>query len=388
MNTGRTVLAQLFDFISKYEFDKSVNKYKGNYKSQAFSCWEQYVVMSFAQLTFRESLRDIESCLQAVSGKLYHCGIRNKVPKSTLAYWNETRDWRIYSDFAQGLIAEARTLYVEDNEFKLDIEGLVYAFDSTTIDLCLTLFPWAKFRKTKAAVKAHTLLDLRGNIPTWIHITDGSVHDVNALDELIIEAGAYYVMDRGYVDYERLYRIHKALAYFVTRAKVNFAFRRLYSAKVDKSTGVLCDQTVMLTGYNAKKDYPEKLRRIKYYDEETKKTFVFLTNNFTVEAILIAKLYKARWEIELFFKWIKQHLRIKAFYGTTQNAVYTQIWIAVSTYLLVAIMKIKLKLEQSLYNILQILSITLFEKMPIQQAFQDIELQNINKSTSNQLKMF
>lgn len=388
MNTGRTILAQLFDFISKYEFDKSVNKYKGNYKSQAFSCWEQYVVMSFAQLTYRESLRDIESCLQAVSGKLYHCGIRNKVPKSTLAYWNETRDWRIYSDFAQGLIAEARTLYVEDNEFKLDIEGLVYAFDSTTIDLCLTLFPWAKFRKTKAAVKAHTLLDLRGNIPTWIHITDGSVHDVNALDELIIEVGAYYVMDRGYVDYERLYRIHKALAYFVTRAKVNFAFRRLYSAAVDKSTGVRCDQVVVLTGYNAKKDYPEKLRRIKYYDAETKKTFVFLTNDFTVEAILIAKLYKARWEIELFFKWIKQHLRIKAFYGTTQNAVYTQIWIAVSAYLLVAIMKKKLKLEQSLYNILQILSITLFEKMPIQQAFQDIELQSINKSAPNQLKMF
>lgn len=388
MNTGRTVLAQLFDFISKYEFDKSVNKYKGNYKSQTFSCWEQYVVMSFAQLTYRESLRDIESCLQAVSGKLYHCGIRNKVSKSTLAYWNETRDWRIYSDFAQGLIAEARKHYVEDNEFKLDIEGLVYAFDSTTIDLCLTLFPWAKFRKTKAAVKAHTLLDLRGNIPTWIHITDGSVHDVNALDELIIEAGAYYVMDRGYVDYERLYRIHKALAYFVTRAKVNFAFRRLYSATVDKCTGVLCDQTVMLTGYKAKKDYPEKLRRIKYYDVETKKTFVFLTNNFTVEAILIAKLYKARWEIELFFKWIKQHLRIKAFYGTTQNAVYTQIWIAVSIYLLVAIMKKKLKLEQSLYNILQILSITLFEKMPIEQAFQDIELQNINKATPNQLKMF
>ncbi len=388
MNTGRTVLAQLFDFISKYEFDKSVNKYQGNYKSQTFSCWEQYVVMSFAQLTYRESLRDIEACLQAVSGKLYHCGIRNKVAKSTLAYWNETRDWRIYSDFAQGLISEARTLYVEDNEFKLDIEGLVYAFDSTTIDLCLTLFPWAKFRKTKAAVKAHTLLDLRGNIPTWIYITDGSVHDVNALDELIIEAGAYYVMDRGYVDYKRLYRIHKALAYFVTRAKVNFAFRRLYSTSVDKSTGVRCDQIVVLTGYYGKKDYPEKLRRIKYYDAEIKKTFVFLTNNFTLEAPLIAKLYKERWEIELFFKWIKQHLRIKAFYGTTQNAVYTQIWIAVGIYLLVAIMKKKLKLEQSLYNILQILSITLFEKMPIQQAFQDIELQNINKATANQLKMF
>lgn len=388
MNTGRTVLAQLFDFISKYEFEKSVNKYQGNYKSQVFSCWEQYVVMSFAQLTYRESLRDIEACLQAVSGKLYHCGIRGKVARSTLAYWNETRDWRIYADFTQILISEARKLYIDDNEFKLDIDGLVYAFDSTTIDLCLTLFPWAKFRKTKAAVKAHTLLDLRGNIPSWIFITDGSVHDVNALDELIIEVGAYYVMDRGYVDFKRLYLIHQQKAFFVTRAKGNFAFRRLYSAAVDKSTGVQCDQIVVLTGYKSKKDYPEKLRRIKYYDAGIEKTFVFLTNNFTLEAILIAKLYKERWEIELFFKWLKQHLRIKAFYGTTRNAVYTQIWIAVSIYLLVAIMKKKLKLEQSLYNILQILSITLFEKMPIQQAFQDVELQNINNSTPNQLKMF
>lgn len=388
MNAGRTILAQLFDFISKYEFDKSVNKYRGNYKSQSFSCWEQYVVMSFAQLTYRESLRDIEACLQAMLGKLYHCGIRSKVAKSTLAYWNETRDWRIYADFTQVLISEARRLYATDNEFKLDIEGLVYAFDSTTINLCLALFPWAKFRKTKAAVKAHTLLDLRGNIPAWIHITDGRVHDVNALDELIVEAGAYYVMDRGYVDYKRLFHIHKALAYFVTRAKDNFAFRRLYSASVDKSTGLKCDQTVILTGYYAKKDYTEKLRRIKYYDTETKKTFVFLTNNFNLEAILIAKLYKERWKIELFFKWIKQHLRIKAFYGTTQNAVYTQIWIAVSIYVLVAIVKKKLKLELSLYSILQILSLTLFEKMPIKQVFQGVELQNINESSSNQLKMF
>ena len=388
MNSGRTVLAQLFDFISKYEFDKTVTKYQGNYKSQAFSCWEQYVVMCFAQLTYRESLRDIEACLQAVSGKLYHCGIRSKVAKSTLAYWNETRDWRIYADFAQVLITEARPLYVIDNEFKLDIEGLVYAFDSTTIHLCLALFPWAKYRKTVGAVKAHTLLDLRGNIPTSIYITDGSIHDLNALDELIIENGAYYIMDRGYIDYERLYRIHKSLAYFVLRVKNNFLFKRLYSAKVDKSKGVKCDQTVMLTGFYVKQDYPEKLRRIKYFDAQTKKTFVFLTNNFSLEAELIAKLYKERWKIELFFKWIKQHLRIKAFYGTTQNAVNTQIWIAVSIYVLVAIVKKKLKLEKSLYNILQILSITLFEKMPIKQAFEDFELNNIKNTNNKQLEMF
>ena len=388
MNTGRTILAQLFDFVSKYEFDKSVNKYNGNYKSQEFSCWEQYVVMCFAQLTYRESLRDIEACLKAVSGKLYHCGIRSKVAKSTLAYWNETRDWRIYAEFAQTLIHEARTLYIDDNDFKLDIDGLVYAFDSTTIDLCLTLFPWAKFRKTKAAVKAHTLLDLRGNIPAWLFITDGNVHDVNALDELDFEVGAYYVMDKGYVDFERLYRMHKALSYFVTRAKENFAFRRLYSAPVDKSTGVRCDQTILLTGYKSKKSYPDKLRRIKYYDAETEIVYVFLTNNFTLKAIIIAQLYKERWEIELFFKWIKQHLRIKAFYGTSRNAVYTQIWIAVSIYLIVAIVKRKLKLEQKLYTILQILSVTLFEKVPINQLFKDIELQNILKPKYKQLEMF
>jgi len=388
MNPSRTILAQLFDFISKYKFDKKVKKYKGNYKSQTFSCWEQFVVMSFAQLTYRESLRDIEACLQAVSGKLYHCGIRSKVAKSTLAYWNETRDWRIYADFAQVLISEARGLYVTDNDFKLDLEGLVYAFDSTTIDLCLTLFPWAKFRKTKAAVKAHTLLDLRGNIPTWILITDGSVHDVNALDCLIVEAGAFYIMDKGYIDYERLYRIHKSSAFFVTRAKNNFTFKRLYSAKVDKTKGLKCDQTIILKGHSAKKDYPEKLRRIKYFDSETEKTFVFLTNNLVLEAELIAKLYKQRWQIELFFKWIKQHLRIKAFYGTTQNAVYTQIWIAVAMYVLIAIIKKKLKLEFSLYTILQILSIILFEKMPLNQAFENIELLNDNNYTPKQLKMF
>jgi len=388
MNIGRTVFSQLLDLLPKYEFDKAVKRYKGNYKSQTFSCWEQYLTMCFAQLTYRESLRDIESCLQAVSDKLYHCGIRSKVSKSTLAYWNETRDWRIYADFTQILIAQARKLYADDTEFQLEVSGLVYAFDSTTIDLCLTLFPWAKFRKTKAAVKAHTLIDLRGNIPTWIHITDGSVHDVNVLDELLIEPGAYYIMDRGYVDYTRLYRVHTSKGFFVTRAKDNFAFKRIYSAPVDKKAGIRCDQTVKLTGFYAKKDYPEKLRRIKYYDAETENTFVFIANDFSLDALTISKLYKERWKVELFFKWIKQHLRIKAFYGTSQNAVYTQIWIAVSIYVLVAIMKKQIKLPHSLYTILQILSITLFEKMPIRQAFQQLDLQKQNNDASNQLKMF
>ena len=388
MNSGRTVFAQLMDFIPKYEFDKSVDKYKGNYKAQEFSCWEQYVVMCFAQLTYRESLRDIEACLQAVSGKLYHCGIKSKVARSTLAYWNETRDWRIFAEFAQVLISKARKLYEKENEFELDIDGMIYAFDSTTIDLCLTLFPWAKFRTTKGAVKAHTLLDVRGSIPTWITITDGCVHDVNLIDELIIEAGAYYIMDRGYVDYGRLYRIQQSKAFFITRAKDNFAANRIYSAKVDKSTGIRCDQTVVLTGYYAYKNYPEKLRRIKYYDDETQSTLVFLTNNFLLEPMMIARLYKERWKIELFFKWIKQHLRVKAFYGTSRNAVYTQIWIGVTVYLLAAIMKQELKMKHSLYTILQILSISLFEKMPIQQAFKMSDLQTLNHTAANQLKMF
>jgi len=388
MYLGRTVIAQMFDFISKYEFDKCVLKYKGNYKAQSFSCWEQYVVMTFAQLTYRESLRDIESCLKAISNKLYHCGIQNSVSKSTLAYWNETRDWRIYGDFAQILINEARRIYKEDNDFDLEIDGLAYAFDSTTIDLCLNLFPWAKFRKAKAAIKAHTLLDLRGNIPTWIFITDGSVHDVNALDYLIYEANAYYILDRGYVDYARLFKIHKSLAFFVTRAKDNFACRRIYSSPVNKNEGVQCDQTVLLTGHYAKQDYPDKLRRIKYFDKETNNNLIFLTNNFALDASLIARLYKQRWQVELFFKWLKQHLRIKAFYGTTQNAVFTQIWIAVSVYVLVAIIKRKLKLDQSLYSILQILSITLFEKMPIIRVFQDNSLKDNHQDDPNQLKLF
>jgi hypothetical protein len=388
VNQGRSVFSQLMDFIPKYEFDKAVNKYNGNYKAQGFSCWQQYVVMCFAQLTYREGLRDIEACLKAVRNKLYHCGIRSKVPKSTLAYWNETRDWQIFAEFTSVLIDKARRLYKNENEVLSEIEGLVYALDSTTMDLCLSLFPWAKFRKTKAAIKAHTLLDLRGSIPTWISISEGNVHDVNLLDDLMVEPGSYYVMDRGYVDYARLYRLHQCAAFFVTRAKDNFSCKRLYSAKVDKATTVRCDQTIVLCGHYAAKDYPDKLRRIKYYDATTNATFIFLTNNFTLPAILIAQLYKERWKVELFFKWLKQHLRIKAFYGTSRNAVYAQIWIAVSVYLLVAIMKKELKIEQSLYTILQILSVTLFEKMPIQQAFQQIESQDYDDSEANQLKMF
>ena len=388
MNSGRTVFSQLIDFLPKYEFDKAVRKHKGNYKAQNFSCWEQFLAMCFAQLTYRESLRDIESCLQAVGDKLYHCGIRSKVSKSTLAYWNETRDWRIYSDFAQVLIAQARQLYYDDNDFKFDIDGLVYAFDSTTIELCLSLFPWAKFRTTKAAIKAHTLFDLRGGIPTWIYLTDGSVHDVNILDELYIEPGAYYIVDKGYIDYGRLFKINESNGYFVTRAKYNMGFRRLYSAPIDKTQGIRCDQVVKFTAYRAKEKYPDKIRRVKYFDADTNRLLVFITNDFKLEALTIAKLYKDRWQIELFFKWIKQHLRIKSFYGTSQNAVYTQLWIAVSMFLTVAIMKKKLNLPHSLYTILQILSITIFEKMTIRQAFQQIDLQKPNNDLPKQLKIF
>lgn len=388
MNSGRTVFSQLIDFLPKYEFDKLVEKYNGNYKAQQFSCWDQLLIMCFAQLTYRESLRDIAACLKAMSAKLYHSGIRSKGAKSTIAYWNETRDWKIFAELAGVLIPKAKSLYLNDNEFLNDIDGLVYALDSTTVDLCLNLFPWARFRKNKGAVKAHTLLDLRGSIPTWIEITDGKTHDVNVLDNLPIEPGAYYVMDRGYVDYARLYRIDQQKAFFITRSKSNFAWRRLYSKKVERTTGLICDQIIALDNYYAAKDYPDKFRRIKYNDQETGKIFVFITNNFHLPALTIALLYKQRWMIELFFKWLKQHLRIKAFYGTSRNAVQSQIWIAVCVYLLVAIMKKEMKLEQSLYTILQILSVSLFERMPIQQAFQHIELQNEKSFDPNQLILF
>lgn len=343
--------------------------------------------MAFAQLTYRESLRDIECCLRAMREKLYHMGIRGKISRSTLADANEKRDWRIYCDFAQVLIHIARKLYADD-DFGLELEETVYALDASTIDLCLSLFPWARFRKTKGAIKLHTLLDLRGNIPAFIAITDGKVHDVNILDELIPELGAIYVMDRGYLDFARLYAINQAPAFFVVRSKRNTKFRRIYSRLIDKSTGLRCDQTVAFTGFYSKKDYPEKLRRIKFFDSEKKKMLNFLTNNFTLPALTIAELYRYRWQIELFFKWIKQHLRIKAFYGTSMNAVKTQIWIAISVYVLVAIVKKRLNLEQSLYTILQILSVTLFEKMPILQVFQRFDYIEHLPNTCNQLKLF
>jgi len=384
MNIGKTIFSQLMDFIPPYEFQKCVDRYSGNYKVKTFSCWDQYLCMAFAQLTYRESLRDIQVCLRAAHTKLYHMGIRGNVSRNTLANANQVRDWRIYADFAQGLITTARSLYSKD-DFGLQLEQTVYALDATTIDLCLSLFPWAKFRKTKGAVKMHTLLDLRGNIPTTIIITHGKVHDVHALDRLVIEAGAIYIMDRGYLDFERLYTIQQCSAFFVTRAKSNFDFKRLYSQPVDKSTGVQCDQIILLNGFYARKDYPDKLRRIRYFDAENNKRLVFLTNNFALPAITIAELYRNRWQIELFFKWIKQHLRIKAFYGTSENAVKTQIWIAISVYVLVAIVKKRLWLEQSLYTILQVLSVTLFEKTAIYQALATFDYKEEGEAQYKQL---
>jgi hypothetical protein len=388
MNQGSTIFSQIFSWVSKYEFDKCVKRYEGNYKVQKFTCWEQFLVMSFAQLTYRESLRDIEVCLNAVGSKLYHSGIKSKIAKSTLADANEIRDWRIYADFGRLLIQEARSLYANDEEFKMNLKNMIYAFDSTTIDLCMKLFPWAKFRRRKSAVKMHTLLDVRGCIPIQVDVTTGAVHDVNMLDALTLEAGAFYLLDRGYVDYERLYQIESAKSFFVTRAKDNFAFQRLYSKPVNKSKGVMCDQIIVLKGFYAAKDYPAKFRRIKYYDAENDRTLVFLTNNFKLSALTVAELYRQRWKVELFFKWLKQHLRIKAFYGTSPNAVNTQIWIALCSYLLVCILKKKMKLKPSIYTILQILSISLFEKIPIQQAFQIHQNEKSNNVPCNQLILF
>ncbi len=386
MNFGKTIFAQLMDFLPAYEFRQCVERYNGNYKIKSFTCLDQFLCMAFAQLTFRESLRDIQACLRAGKQKLYHMGIRGKVSRNTLANANQVRNWRIYADFAQVLIGTARDLYAKD-DFGLQLDQTVYALDATTIDLCLSLFPWAKFRKHKGAVKMHTLLDLRGNIPTTIIITDGKVHDVKALDNIMIEAGAIYIMDRGYLDFKRLYTMQQSLGFFVTRAKRNFDFRRLYSLPVDKSTGIQCDQIILLNGFYAKKDYPEKLRRIRYFDADNNKTLVFITNNFTLPALTIADLYRCRWQVELFFKWIKQHLRIKAFYGTTENAVKTQIWIAISVYVLVAIVKKRLKLDKSLYSILQILSVTLYEKTLLSQAFAEIDYLNSDDDGSEQLNL-
>jgi len=387
MYQGQTVFSQVMDFLPQKKFSQCVNRYRGNYRVRSFTCYDQLLCMAFAQLTYRESLRDIECCLRAMREKLYHMGIRGKVSRSTLADANETRDWRIYSDFAQILIDEARRLYVDD-DFGLQLKETVYALDSSTIDLCLSVFPWARFRKTKGAIKLHTLLDLRGDIPTFIWITDGKVHDVNVLDHLIPEPGAIYVMDRAYLDFQRLYQLHQSSAVFVTRSKTNTGVRRIYSHKVDKAAGIKFDQTVALTGYYSKKDYPEKLRRIKYFDAEKGRSFIFLTNQFTLPAITIADLYRYRWRVEIFFKWIKQHLRIKSFYGTSENAVKTQIWIAVSTYVLVAIMKKRLKIDLTLYTILQILSITLFEKMPVLQALTAADYRNQITTGPIQLKLF
>ena len=387
MNQGQTVFSQIIDFLPQKKFRQCVNRYNGNYRVRSFKCYDQLLCMAFAQLTYRESLRDIECCLRAMREKLYHMGIRGKVSRSTLADANEVRDWRIYSDFAQILIHEARHLYAED-DFGLELNDTVYALDSSTIDLCLSLFPWARFRKTKAAVKLHTLLDLRGDIPTFIWITDGKVHDVNVLDYLVPEPGAIYVMDRAYLDFQRLYQMHQDLAIFVTRSKTNTGLRRLYSHKVDKTTGVRYDQTVVPTGFYTKKDYPDKLRRIKYFDAEKGRAFIFLTNQFTLPALTIAELYRCRWRVEIFFKWIKQHLRIKKFFGTSENAVKTQIWIAISTYVLVAIMKKQMKIDLSLYTILQILSISLFEKKPIYQVLTESSYKNKMTSGPIQLKLF
>jgi len=375
------------EFLPAYEFRKCVKRYNGNYKIKSFTCWDQFLCMAFAQLTYRESLRDIEACLRAAHKKLYHSGIRSRVSRNTLANANQVRDWRIYADFAQVLIGIARELYINE-DFGVELQQTAYALDATIIDLCLSLFPWAKFRSRKGAIKLHTLIDLRGNIPALVIITHGKVHEVTILDELIIEAGAIYIMDRGYLDFGRLYRIHQSLAFFVTLAKSNFKFRRLYSNTVDKTTGVRCDQVIMLKGFYAKKDYSDKLRRIRYYDAENNRTLVFLTNNFILSASTIAKLYRCRWQVKLFFKWIKQHLRIKAFYGTTENAVKTQIWIAISVYVLVAIVKKRLNLNHSLYTILQILSVMLLEKIPLLQALLLIDDEDLNSDSCNQLNLF
>ena len=387
MNTGRTVFAQLMDFLPMHTFRGCVQRYRGNYKVRRFSCLDQFLCMAFAQLTYRESLRDIEACLRAVQTKLYHMGIRGKVSRSTVADANENRDWHIYADFAQELIQIARGLYVNDT-FGVELAQTVYALDSTTIDLCLSLFPWARFRKRKGAIKLHTLLDLRGNIPSFIRITEGKVHDVNILDELIPEPGAFYIMDRGYIDFARLYILTQCSAFFVTRAKTNLKFRRLYSHPVDKATGLRCDQTIVLTGVNTSDDYPEKLRRIRYFDAETSQNLTFLTNNFVLPALTIARLYKCRWQVELFFKWIKQHLRIKSFYGTSESAVKTQIWIAISVYVLVAIVKKRLHLDLSLYTILQILSVTVFEKSTILQVLTEFTCKESKGKSYNQLSLF
>jgi hypothetical protein len=387
VHTGRTMFAQAMDFLPLSEFRACVARYQGEYKVRGFSCLDQFLCLAFAQLTYRESLRDIETCLRAMQPKLYHMGIRGRVARSTLADANETRDWRIYADFAQVLIALAKPLYATE-PFGVDLAATVYAFDSTMIDLCLALFPWARFRQTKGAIKLHTLLDLRGNLPEVVYISDGKLHDVKALDVLVLLPGAYYVLDRGYLDFGRLFQFQQAGAFFVTRAKANLQYARRSSHPVDKTTGLRCDQTIVLTGPKTATLYPLPLRRIRYTDPETGKHLVFLTNDFTLPALTIAQLYKARWQVELFFKWLKQHLRIKAFYGTSANAVKTQVWVAISVYVLVAIIKKRLALPQSLYTMLQVLSVTLFENVPIYQALAQMPDTTAEGEARNQLLLF
>ena len=387
MYAGRFLFTQLMSFLPKRDFDRCVRKYRGNYRTRTFTCFDQFLCLAFAQLTFRSSLRDIETCLNSLKPKLYHAGLRGHIARNTLAKANETRDWRIYADFAAILIANARQLYAGDS-LAVRLKQTVYAFDSTTIDLCLTLFPWAQFRRRKAAVKLHTLIDLRGNIPCFIHVSSGKMHDVKALDYLPIDAGAFYIMDRGYIDFLRLFVFQQHAAFFVTRAKKNLQCRRIAHRRVDKTTGLRCDQTIRLTGQDTRHVYAMPLRRIKYIDPETGKRLVFLTNNFVLSAITIAKLYKSRWQVELFFKWIKQHLKIKTFYGTSENAVKTQIWTAISVYVLVAIIKKELDLKRSLNEILQILSVSLFEKTQLFEALSAKNLQKQPTPRPNPLPLF
>jgi len=387
MYAGKIVFSQLVDHLPMHSFRRCVERYHGHYKVQSFSCLDQYLCMAFAQLTYRESLRDIEACLRAQRAKLYHMGIRGHVSRATLADANEKRDWRIHADFAQALIGIARRLYVDD-PFGVDLDNTVYALDATTIDLCLTLFPWAPFQRSKAAIKLHTLLDLRGNIPAFIHITTAKWNDSWVLDELTPEPGAFYIMDRGYIDFARLHRLNRQAAFFVVRGHANFRFRRLYSHPIDKQTGLICDQTIVITGRRSATHYPDKLRRIKCRDAETENTLVFLTNNLTLPALTIARLYKSRWQVELFFKWIKQHLRIKRFFGNSENAVKTQVWIAVSVYVLIAIIKKRLGIDASLYTILQVLSVTVFEKPPLLHVLSEAEHTEESHTSYNQLNLF
>lgn len=388
MNIGKTIFSQIMSSFPKYQFDKCVSRYNGDHKAQKFKCWSQFLCLSFAQLTYRESLRDIAVCINSFGTRRYHLGLKHKIARSTLAYANETTDWRIFADFAHILIQKALKLYQGSSDLSFDLENSVYAFDSTTIDLCMSMFPWAEFRKTKSAIKLHTQLDVKCSIPTCIFITEGKVNDVNILDCVKAEPGAFYIVDRGYNDFARLFKINKSKGYFVIRAKRNLSFKRIYSHMLEENSNIICDQTIKFSGYASHNRYPEKLRRIKIFDEEKSKYIVFITNNFDLPASTISELYRNRWKIELFFKWIKQHLRIKSFYGTSVNAVKTQIWIAVCVYVLIAIIKKKQKIEQSLYTILQILSISLFEKMPMNTMFSKNDNKSLYKDNFNSLSLF